>query len=414
MLYDFCQSSTSEYDEFVGLKFINGKPKITFPRGYHLSDDDDVLRKDIVRLLATIQKFSTVYESTFSGFPNGETHLSFPILSYQYIINDFLSHGYYIERETAYISNTHGKINWKRTIQKKQPVFNNGNLVYLDFIVKTNKINENNLITQIHRYCVRESFEKLGWLYLSENILPPKPDIKLDKKLFLTTLNDALNNTFNDSKRMLFISMINIINDLDESVNSLDNVAFGVNRFEYIWERLVDYVFGESNKEQYFPHASWDILQAGTVVSSAFKPDTIMLYHNKLFVLDAKYYKYGITKKPQHLPASSSIQKQITYGKYIDTQNICNNGSNNIYNAFIMPFDKLNENTVDNYKVVSVGTADWEKYNKYTPNYKYVLGILLDTKHIINTYTGKNCAEIENMSNLIVTSLEKYRASKKQ
>lgn len=95
-------------------------------------------------------------------------------------------------------------------------------MVYLDFIVKTNKINNNNLIFKIHEYCVRESFEKLGWLYLSNDILPKKPTIKFNKKIFLSVLNDALNNTFNDNKQLLFTSMINIINNKDENIDAVD------------------------------------------------------------------------------------------------------------------------------------------------------------------------------------------------
>ena len=70
------------------------------------------------------------------------------------VIKDFLVHGYYIENENQYKDGTRGKVNWRRTVQKKKPVYNNGNLVYLDLIVKTNKINSNNMITRIHEWSV--------------------------------------------------------------------------------------------------------------------------------------------------------------------------------------------------------------------------------------------------------------------
>lgn len=406
MLRSFCTVSKSEYDDFVGLKFVDGQPRITFPRGFSLVDDEEQTRKDIIRLLATIQKFGGRRDGLRNKTIEGETSLSFPILSYQYIIKDFLAHGYYIEHETQYKDGKKGKLNWKRTIQNKKPVYNNGNLVYLDFIVKVDKTNTNNLLTKIHEYCVRESFEKLGWLYLSSNTLPKKPDIKFNKRKFLTVLQDALNNTFNTNKRLLFESMINIINSKKESIDDEEITAFGVERFEYVWEKMIDYVFGENNKEQYFPHAKWHIINGDKVESSALEPDTIMMYENKLYILDAKYYKYGITGNPQHLPASSSVEKQITYGDYA-CENI-GHAKNTVYNAFIMPFDKALRND-DNYKFVSVGTVDWETYTSETANHKYVLGVLVDTRFLIDSYSRHNNSEIEELSNLILESLAKYK-----
>lgn len=65
-----------------------------------------------------------------------------------------------------------------------------------------------------------------------------------------------------------------------------------------------------------------------------------MLYNNNIYVLDAKYYKYGATKNRFDLPESASINKQITYGEYIDAQADLKNPDSVIYNAFLMPFDK--------------------------------------------------------------------------
>lgn len=410
MLKDFCMVSKSEYDDFVGLKFIDGQPRITFPRGFRLSNDENQIRKDILRLLATIQRFSGRHEGSTNTILDGEINLSFPILSYQHIIKDYLAHGYYIERETQYKDGIGGKINWKRTVQKKQPVYNNGNIVYLDFMVKTNRINSNHLITRIHEYCVRESFEKLGWLYLPNDALPKKPQIKFNKKMFASIIQDALNNTFNDSKRLLFTSMLNIINSKEERIDSIEKEAFGVNRFEYIWERLVDYAFGENNKDEYFPHAAWHIMSGNKVTSSALEPDTIMLYKDKVYILDAKYYKYGVTQNPIHLPGSSSIEKQIVYGEYVET---CKNiPKDKIYNAFVMPYDSGDENVP--YKFVSVGTADWKPYNDMSANYNYVLGILVDTRYLIEQNSKHNTTEIEILSDLIVSSLATYRGENKE
>ena len=105
------------------------------------------------------------------------------------------------------------------------------------------------------------------------------------------------------------------------------------------------------------------------------------------------------------MPATSSIQKQITYGKRIAEQmNLVD--SANVYNAFIMPFASADDTKL---KFVSVGTADWEEYNCDTLNYAYVLGILLDTKWLVSSYSKHNESEIEILADLIEKSLIEYR-----
>lgn len=404
MLKVICTTSERENDDFVGLLFENEYPKVVFPRGYALSSDDQSIRQDIIRLLSTINKFRDKYEGEEIQAQIGQQYLSFPLLSYQYIIQDFLQHGYYTEKEVRYIDSSKGKVNWKRTIQQKRPMIDGQNPVYLNFVVRQNKINDNNLITKIHEYCVYESFRNLGWLYTLS--MPQKPSIPLNKRLFLSVLNDSLKSTNNIEKKNLFSSMINVISEADELFNAAREKAFGVDRFEYVWEALVDYVFGDENKEEFFPHSVWEIVGTNSFskVNAPLEPDTIIRYNGSIYIIDAKYYKYGVTHNPEHLPGTSSIQKQITYGEYIERIT----SSEKIYNAFVMPFNKRNEKS--NYKFVSVGMAEWKE--TADKNYEFVLGILIDTRHLLNTFSRKNPTEIDALSSLIEESLEEFRRAK--
>ncbi len=398
MLKEYCSVCNFADDGFIGVQFKDGLPHVSFPRGYNLSENDDAVRKDILGLITVLQRFSNQRQGQ-NRIGDGEDQTTFPILSYQYVIKNFIAHGYYTEHEVEHRLDNHGKINWKRTIQQVQPQVDNGNIVYLDFIAKRS-VNKSNILTRIHEYCVYESFSKLGWLYLSTAYLPKKPSLRFSKKMFLATLNDALKNTFNSEKKLLFSSMIDIVNCTEDQSDTRD-FQFGVSRFEYVWENLIDYVFGEDNKDIYFPHAKWHIINGNRTESSALEPDTVMKHDGKFYILDAKYYKFGITGLPVHLPATSSIQKQITYGEYISTRHFAE--SNDIYNAFVMPFAACDGDGP--LKFVSVGTADWIEYSPETENYKYVLGILLDTKHIMQTYSRHNAREIFDMSQLILESI---------
>ena len=47
-------NSNREMDTFVGLRCNDGDISINFPLGYHISEDDNELRKDIILLLTTL------------------------------------------------------------------------------------------------------------------------------------------------------------------------------------------------------------------------------------------------------------------------------------------------------------------------------------------------------------------------
>lgn len=402
MLKEFCEVCDGSNDNLIGMCFKNGKPLVTFPRGYRLSEKDEEIRKDIVHLLLILHKFNDAMEGQGKETNEGDT-LTFPILSYQYIIYDYLKNGYYKEKSVEYMKDKRGKINWKQTIQMMKPIISDQNIIYLDFMTKK-RISEGNMITKIHEYCVYECFSKLGWLYTSSSFMPNKPSIKFNKKMFLFVLKEALKNTFNNNKKKLLNSMVKIISQANEKAE-FPELSYGVKKFDRIWEKIIDYVYGIENKEDYFPHSYYTIIENGEYIqNNPLYPDTIMKNNNKIYILDAKYYKYGITKNTDHLPPTSSVHKQITYGEYVYTKNKAK--INDVFNSFILPYHSKFQNKFIDF--VAVATGDWIAYNASTPAYKYIIVLLLDTKHIMDTYIRLNKDEIEKMSNIIEESLYKY------
>ena len=138
-------------------------------------------------------------------------------------------------------------------------------------------------------------------------------------------------------------------------------IVYGVDKYHYVYERMVDYVFSNvMDITQYNPNAKWYLKKNGYAPkdASSLRPDTIRLEpipsdsntdEKVAYVLDAKFYRFGTTGNESDLPTTTSIQKQITYGDNI----ICNLQKKEnitcVYNAFIMPFDKEIKND-DNYK----------------------------------------------------------------
>ena len=311
---------------------------------------------------------------------------------------DYLNRGnYYIEKDEIYTRRTQGKINWNHTIRKEKPIIQNNGIAYLTMQVRKYNDTDKNLITEINRFCVYDSFLRLGWLY--NHNLPAKPTIAFNKNLFISTLHQKLANTHKDKDKKLFQSMLDIVNFVDTTEQNHENYDFGTTQFEYIWEKLVDDIFGISNKQDFFPKAEWQLYFSDNRQSSALQPDTILQHHD-MFVLDAKYYRYGITAINSHLPNSASINKQITYGEYIFNK-FSEKGKNfQVYNAFLMPFSKSNQtfSTTNNYLAIGKANSNWKK-NSF--NYEIVLGILADTKHLMSLKIKPNKNEIVSLADTI-------------
>lgn len=403
-LFDACSynASLSEKDYFVGIKYENESLRINFPLGYKRASTEEELKKDVLNLIGVLSSLSDANESFIENQKIAHKEdVVFPIHAYLYLIKDFLTNGYYFEKEVVYTKSSNGK-----TARQVKPLLQDDSVFYTEFITRKVKHNENELISQIHQYCVWESFSKIGWLFSS--FVPVKTRIKFNKSLFLSIIKTKLSQTFNEKTMLLFNYMIDVIEFLDKSSES-KNFTYGTNEFEYIWESMVDSAFGEKDKTKYYPHCYWEI--DGKEYSSdqlefkqsALRPDTIMITdkgteNQKTFVLDSKYYRYGESKQLHHLPMSVSIIKQIAYAEYIEKKE--NRGelkhkSKAIYNAFIMPYESKDPSI--NMKFIGSARTDYKDEDK---SYYKIKTILIDTKWLIENH-NRNDKMIKELAELI-------------
>lgn len=401
---DRCRVAVSESeDSFVGIR-CGGKDGVSvqFPLGFCVSADDRGLRKDILLLLSAIGAATAKRESKLPGSVHDYNMTAFPVQAYMAVAQDFFARGYYRERETVYGVGKQGKIHWGRTVRNRKAYVQDGKLFYLDFITKKNAVSEDELITLIHEYCVYESFSKIGWLFTEK--LPPRPRLQYNKKLFRRTLTDKLARTFNDKNRRLFRDMLAMV-EYQGDGEAPQKFQYGTYRFEYVWEALIDKVYGVDNKRDYFPGTEWRI-GGERYGNSRLEPDTVMLHHGGVYVLDAKYYRYGVTKNPKDLPGSASVSKQIAYGEYVAEHVVrqkwfrARHGDGfQVYNAFLMPFQAA-EGSDGNEAVARIGEAvSWWKANDKT--YEKVQGILVDVKRLMKVAVRQDRDEIARLAECI-------------
>lgn len=393
-------------DRFVGIKAESNEAMVYFPIGYRIPESEDAIRQDILRLITVLSEFTERKDRVLhmQKFEAPQS-VDFPVNAYMEIINYYLQNGYYVEKEVKHVVATRGAVDWNRTIKTIKPMAqSDGSFIYLNMQVRKNSPNDTNLITQIHKYCVYESFVKMGWLFTP--FLPQKPTIERNVKVFLQELNYKNNHTNNDVEKRLFGAMIAMLRYEDEATND-KRFYFGTDTFEHVWEKLLDRMFGVKDKQKYFPRTYWH-LKGTRSANAALEPDTIMIWGGKLYVLDAKYYRYGISGNPSQLPESTSINKQITYGEYIYTNEEYHSlYGENVFNAFLMPFDASKNpfDTTEEFYSIGEATGNWRTAGH---NFERVQGIVIDINYVMHHYTGRHDREIAQLAALIEQSLAEH------
>ncbi len=414
-LYEYCRNATNrEGDTFVGLKseLIDEKHclSIHFPIGYEISQDENEVRNEIVNLISVLQEYNDE-QSRVSKVSKEQLlkTVRFPVQAFLIVIVEYINNGPYQIKEEEYISANSGSVNWSRTLKKEKPFVTKKGIIYPKYRVRHHNNSDKDLITEINKYCAYQSYLKLGWIYK----LPPfpKPSRTRENSVYRSYLQSEFLKSNNDNEKQLFTAMIDIL-DFTNNSSDPEEFYFGTNNFEYIWEKLIESVYGNERKERYFPKTKWLLNIGSNRENTALEPDTIMKYEKNIYVLDAKYYKYGITKIARDLPSSSSINKQITYAEFIATNEKFKAERDDgikIYNAFLLPYNHLHKpyNKLDsNYYAIGEAVAEWKESNE---DYERVQGILVDIKMVMNNTIKPNENEIINLSNKIVESLNKNK-----
>lgn len=428
-LHDICSCvGKLNGNEFVGIR-CDGNPDgcrltITFPLGYFANDEalrdlpEEELRECVVNLFDVLSdpRLTCLQDSSVDSLDvQSPENCSFPMQAYLQILRDFMDRGYYCEREIQYKQGTSGKINWDRTIKQTRPVLCDENVVYLNPIARKLNLNEDELITLIHKFCVYEAASKVGFIFGIE------PDgenpLDFDAEMFRGTLLQKLSRTFNDRDSMLFRNMLLMVEFLEkgltEDFSTPKDFYFGVDNFEGVWEKMVDGIFGNlldgETKESFNPHCSWS-LPGEESPYNTMRPDTIMRSvsesgENEVFVVDAKYYKFGVTRKKCDLPTSDSICKQIAYAEYVEVNKNVDGG--HIYNVFVMPYCEKSwlapDDAAESYGMRFAGSAtcDWKKQDDAAAKpYYRIAGIMLDVKSVMRSY-GKNTSAQKEMAELV-------------
>ena len=378
-------------DSFIGIKIKNNRIDFYYPETYNFDESSiEKSREDVLAILQTISIAKTHSDSRIkveSSFSNNE---AIPLLSYLWIIRDYLMNGFYVNREKVLKKNQRGKVDWKRTLNG-QPIISKGKVVYSDIVVSV-KNELDNIIVEIHKYCVKKSLDILGWLFgiNSSNFIETKPFYKELKNLYIDTLRKELSQTFDDEKKLRLSNMLSIIEGLSDEQNG-NELVYGVDSYAYIFERMINSIFGNRDATKFNPSANWFMKSNDYKTpfpSSDLRPDTILIKDNIAYVLDSKFYRFGYTANTKDLPETTSIQKQITYGDFIKN-NKMGDEIQKIRNAFILPYNKSNNKLGLNGIIEYIGYSKTD-YRKGAEDHEIIHAFLIDLKYVIETWNKRN------------------------
>lgn len=396
-------------NSFVGIKIDEGIVKVFVPRVFR---EDEDWKKDIRLFLKSIEIAKTKNTENINKGSNN-TDNAWPIDSYLWLINDYLENGLYYNREKKVSRSNSGKIEWKRTLQQV-PIYSDGNIIY-DQLITSKMTPANDMITHIYKLCLRQSVDKIGWLF-NYNF-----HIQIDQivsiKEMIMRVRKELNETFDDIKRIRFNHMLNILKTTEGDNMLSSHYSYGITNYYYVFETMVDMLFDGiigDEKKKYDPNGYWQLNGQNRFLASRLRPDTILKRNDKTYILDAKMYQYGATHDRSKLPETQSLQKQITYGDFVSN----NLKDKNIRNAFILPYNKLlksfindpNAMKYNDSNLVYFGYAyvDWRDDEDFQ-DYDNIYAFGIDFNYLLNNYKNPDYEIINQFCEVIEENIKRYR-----
>lgn len=388
-------------NDFVGIRIEDGEINIYVPQVFRKEQN---YKRDLLLFLKSISLIGKPEKEKLNKGSNNLDNV-WPINSYLWIIKDYLDNGFYYNREKVYSNSYSGKIEWKKTM-KQIPIYSDGNIIY-DKLVTSKMAASNDLIAQIYKLCLKQSIEKIGWVY-NYNL---KVDVQqiVSTSEMVATVRKEINNTFDDIKRMRFNHMLKILKTTEGNKVVSNEYTYGIENYYYVFETMVDKLFDgikESEKKKYNPNGYWQLNNQMPGLASSLRPDTILKKDGATYILDAKMYQYGVTQDVRDLPETQSIQKQITYGDYAYHQL----NENKVRNAFILPYNKKlkcfveDTNTLKyndgNLAYFGQAYTDWRN-TEDQKDYEKVYAFGIDFNYLLKNYNKPDYIIIDSLCSKI-------------
>lgn len=280
------------------------------------------------------------------------------------VLRDYLENDIYTVRPTELEHNGQGEIDWNETIDRYQPVFLKGESgkprpCYMDTATEISLPDENHYLTRLHRCLVTTWGRKLEELGLSTVLRVNVPLLSEDDLSYfgdaeqqIARIDQELGVQFVTKSRTTLKLMKELIGRASDSETDLrEQLSFGMNKAEHLWEAACAKVLGSELDEPiskyglewksdkpdesfrgYMPKPIWCKIDGENTPredseayseKSGWRLDFIRTWRptkddpvEKLVILDAKYYDVSWNEKGTVIsdqPGIGDIAKQVFY-----------------------------------------------------------------------------------------------------
>ena len=356
---------------FVGIIILKNFVIKCYPK---YIENHSECRKELKQIIQVIEKYNSSKRQDFN-IPNEINEYSkFNMLSIMlFLIEDYYQNGLYINDQNIIESNGNGEILWDKTINETQAIIQNNRPYYLDLFTKKTINNDEDYFKLLHEVILTECSKKLenaDILYYFDLIPVDLNNQDLfdfgDRDYIKSRILKEFSIQFNSHKQLLLKAMLAYVCHNDSFIGEMDYFnAYGTNSYNLVWEEICSCVFDDKREE------SWDHLtlpngkihpnfeeeknllslidkpkwflenDEGEYDESTNKtliPDSITFNYKddgvEFIILDAKYYKWPLTRKPGIGDVTKQYLYELAYKEFIEL-----NGFINSKNCFLFPFD---------------------------------------------------------------------------
>lgn len=368
----------------VGLFLGKNQLNVVVPKGmeYYKEAHIDILSKVLSKYHSKKEQDNVIENDMHSMKVSDSTVISLSVLFD--IIERYKVDRYYSRKEKHYSKSKGKKIDFKKTMKKYTPFFHEDQYIYNSYIKKY-KTDENHVVKNIHINCVKEICEYLDIFYNNLSI-EKNTKFYISKEESIEALKRELQNCYNDNDIRTLSNLIVYLEN--KGLNNHKFKYFKYSKsFEYIWEDMVDSIFSNIDKKEFYYKSYWRIEgQSKLKKNKSARLDCIRIVENEeeldIYIIDAKYYSYSCKSNEGKLPTTTDINKQIEYKYYV--KDLIENKMKyltkykkiNYYNIFILP--RTTNNILEYF-----GTA----YSEMDED-EYIYGLYLDVDFAMNSYLG--------------------------
>lgn len=291
---------------FVGLVIHKNKILFSFPKHYDFQSISEDEKMECMREILSVISSNRI--KVKGSFDNDSKDLKeeFPLRAYINIANYYKKFGLYKNQERYSVVGYNGRINWNKTINKSNKIFQEDTVLFYPFILS--KIRSKDVfISECMDFILSDAFK---YIKLIDKVISYKP--RYNNKIFnnfplvCNKLKQLKSKYFKNSEKKLIDSLIEY---LTWKTKLKDNVRMLTLKFEDYWEDMMmeylnrfffdvknDEIVWKEGQENTFIKPSQKSTESEVMeeklnrLSYKVQYDHFMKTENKIYIFDSKYF----------------------------------------------------------------------------------------------------------------------------